>query len=600
MSRACCLLVVLLSTLPAVVASAPAGSPPQTGMGAAGIGFQWSVMVPMRDGVRLHASLYSPRATDAPAPAPCVFTLTPYTTQTYHDRGVYYASHGFPFLVVDSRGRGDSEGQFRPFIQEAQDGYDVVEWLARQPYCNGKVAMSGGSYTGYDQWATAKEFPPHLATIVPTAAPYAGVDFPMRGGNFYPYLVQWLTLTGGHTLQGNVAGDGPFWNSRFREWFESGRPFAEIDKQTGSVWPAFQEWITHPDVDAYWDQYNPSPDQYARLSIPVLTITGSYDDDQPGAIAHYRQFMKYASKEARGRHFLIIGPWDHAGTHAAAAQVGGLSFGPASLLNIAQLHVDWYAWTMSGGPKPDFLKQPVAYYVAGAGAEVWRYADTLDAVTREQRVLYLSSNGDANDVFHSGSLRDSLVPGGRPDSYIYDPRDTGSAALEEKSDPASLTDQTLLLANHGKLLVYHSEPFAQDTEVSGFFSFSTWIAIDQPDTDFSVAIHEIRADGTSVLLTRDIQRARYRESQRHPQLITTREPLNYQFSGFTFVARRLARGSRLRLVIAPVNSIFAQKNHNSGGDVSRESVEDSHVVTVKLYHDRAHPSVLRVPLGAQQ
>jgi predicted acyl esterase len=202
-------------------------------------------------------------------------------------------------------------------------------------------------------------------------------------------------------------------------------------------------------------------------------------------------------------------------------------------------------------------------------------------------------------VFHSGSLR-GLLQGGRPDSYVYDPRDTASAALEEKSDPASLTDQTLILANRGKLLVYHSEPFVQDTEISGFFSLSAWISIDQPDTDFSVAIHEIRTDGTSVLLTRDIQRARYRESQRRPQLVATRDPLNYQFSGFTFVSRRIARGSRLRLVIAPVNSIFAQKNHNSGRDVSSESVEDSRAVTVKLFHDAAHPSVLRVPLGVQQ
>ena len=580
--------------------------------------YQWSVEVPLRDGVKLHASLYSPR--DVQGPTPCVFTLTPYTTQSYHDRGTAYASHGLTYLVVDSRGRGDSGGVFEPFLQEARDGYDIVEWLARQPYCNGKVAMSGGSYTGYDQWATAKEFPPHLATIVPTAAPFAGVDFPMRGGNFYPFLVQWLTLVGGHTLQENVVGDGALWAANFREWFESGRPYSELDTMSGHAWPVFHEWLAHPDVDAYWDRYNPTPAQYAKLSLPILTITGSYDDDQPGAIQHYRQFFRYASAEARERHYLVIGPWDHAGTHAAKAQVGGLTFGPASLVDIAKLHVDWYSWTMSGGPKPDFLKQHVAYYVMGA--EQWRYADTLEAVTREQKSLFLDSDGQANDVFRSGSLRDATRGGGRDrtagaephaagtqphaaeshaagaDTYIYDPRDTAIAAVEEKLDPSILTDQTLTLANKGKLLVYHSEPFAQDTEVSGFFSLSAWISINQPDTDFSVSVWEIRADGSAVLLTRDIQRARYRESARRPVLITSTEPLKYQFEGFTFVSRRIARGSRLRLVFAPVNSIYAQKNHNSGKDVSNESVEDSRAVTVKLFHDSAHPSVLRVPIGA--
>jgi putative CocE/NonD family hydrolase len=330
------------------------------------------------------------------------------------------------------------------------------------------------------------------------------------------------------------------------------------------------------------------------LSLPILTITGSYDDDQPGAIQHYRQFMQYASAEARERHYLVIGPWDHAGTHAANAQVGGLTFGPASLLDIAKLHVDWYAWTMSGGPKPDFLKQHVAYYVMGA--EQWQYAPSLDAVTRKQRRLYLDSDGDATDVFRSGSLSESLRDG-RADSYVYDPRDTAIAALEEKLDPSSLTDQSLTLANKGKLLVYHSEPFAQDTEVSGFFSLSAWISLDQPDTDFSVAIYEIRADGSAVLLTRDIQRARYREGPRRSLLINTREPLKYQFDGFTFVSRRVARGSRLRLVVAPVNSIYAQKNHNSGKAVANESADDSRPVTVQLFHDAAHPSVLRVPIG---
>ena len=153
----------------------------------------------MRDGVHLNATVYTPK--DQKAPAPCIFTLTPYIAQSYHDRGVYFAAHGLPFLTVDVRGRGNSEGEFRPFIQEAQDGYDIVEWLAQQPYCNGKVSMWGGSYAGYDQWATAKEIPPHLATIVPVASPYAGVDFPMQYNIFYPYDMQWLTLTSGHASQ---------------------------------------------------------------------------------------------------------------------------------------------------------------------------------------------------------------------------------------------------------------------------------------------------------------------------------------------------------------------------------------------------------------
>ena len=473
-------------------------------------------------------------------------------------------------------------------------GYDVVEWLARQPYCNGKVAMSGGSYTGYDQWATAKEFPPHLATIVPTAAPYAGVDFPMRGGIFYPYLVQWLTFTGGRALQDGIAADTSFWRTRYREWFESGTPFNTLDARVGNPSHTFQQWIAHPDTDAYWDRYNPTAEQYAKLALPILTITGSYDDDQPGALAHYRAYMRNATPEGRARHYLVIGPWDHAGTHAPRTDVGGLSFGPASLVDLLKLHVEWYAWTMQGAPRPGFLKKHVAYYVMQA--DQWRYADTLEAVTAESRPYSLDSKTNATDVLHSGSLA-SGPANGSPDHYIYDPRDISVAELEGTIDPANLTDQRLVYARGGKQLVYHSAPFDRDTEVSGFFKLTAWMAIDQPDTDFSASVYEIRNDGSSILLSTDLKRARYREGTREASLITTRQPLRYVFDGFTFTSRLIAAGSRLRLVIAPVNSIYSQKNYNTGADVSAESVADSRRVTVTLYHDRTHPSALFVPIG---
>ena len=115
----------LLCGLVAYNACADAPPPPPD---PAQVKFQWGVKIPLRDGVKLNATVYTPR--DQKAPAPCVFTLTPYISQSYHDRGMYFASHGYPFLTVDVRGRGNSEGQFRPLIQEARDGHDVVEWLA--------------------------------------------------------------------------------------------------------------------------------------------------------------------------------------------------------------------------------------------------------------------------------------------------------------------------------------------------------------------------------------------------------------------------------------------------------------------------------------
>jgi uncharacterized protein len=559
---------------------------------ASKVDFKWNEKIPLRDGVRLSATVYTPRGQKAAAP--CLFTLTPYIAQSYHDRGIYFAAHGFPFLTVDVRGRGNSEGQYDPLLQEAHDGYDVIEWLAKQPYCNGKISMWGGSYAGYDQWAAAKEFPPHLATIVPVAAPYAGVDFPMQHNIFAPYDVQWLFFTSGHTSQDKIFGDSAFWNDKNRRWFESGTPFKDFDTLVGAPSAIFQRWVQHPHPDAFWDAYNPTSEQYARLTLPILTITGSYDGDQPGALTHYREYMKNASPEGRARHYLVIGPWDHAATRTPRAEIGGLKFGPASLVDLPQLHLDWYAWTMQGGAKPQFLQKPVAYYVMGA--EKWRYADTLEAVTRQSQPYYLDSSSNASDVLASGALG-AQAGAGKPDQYVYDPHDLSFAAGEAALDSSDLTDQHTEYLRRGKFLVYHSAPLEKDTEISGFFKLSAWIGIDQPDTDFQVSISEVRADGRSIALASDALRARYRENVRADKTIATHAAQRYDFEHFTFVSRQLAKGSRLRLTIAPINSIFSEKNYNAPGPVAEQSMKDARTVNVTLFHDKGHPSALYVPLG---
>jgi putative CocE/NonD family hydrolase len=558
----------------------------------------WGVKIPLRDGVHLNATLYLPKCQSAPAPS--IVAMTPYIADYDHGFGVYFASQGMPCAIVDVRGRGNSEGVFHPMIQEAHDGYDVVEWLARQPCCNGKVAMWGASYGGYSQWATAKEFPPHLAALVPTAAPCAGVDFPMRGNIFYPFLVRWLLLTSGHALQLNIFMDRALWAERMQAWYASGKPFRELDIALGYPSLIFQEWLDHPEAGEYWDAYNPTAEQYAQLKIPILTITGSYDDDQPGALEHYRQHMHHATPEARGKHYLIIGPWNHGGTITPQAEFGGLQFGPDSVVDLKRLHVEWFGWTMGRDAKPAFLKAPVAYYVMGA--QKWRYAQTFDAVTARHHSYFLDSDGKADDVFGSGSLQ--RRPGsGQPDAYTYNPGDTAGAeiAAEAKAPNDSLVDQTVALALCGKAAFYHSAPFEVDTEISGFFKLSAWIAIDCPDTDFYVSVHESTLEGQSIRLSTDVLRARYREGPRTAKLIRTREPLRYDFERFTFVSRQIKRGHRLRLIIAPVGRLvdaaFTQRNFNGGSVIAEESIGDAKAVTVRVFHDEVHPSVLHIPLG---
>jgi putative CocE/NonD family hydrolase len=558
-----------------------------------GVDLSWGVRIPLRDGVRLQATVYLPSGMEGPLPV--IFTLTPYTADSYHERADYFARHGYVFALIDCRGRGNSEGEFEPFASEGRDGYDVVEWLARQPWSNGKIAMWGGSYAGFDQWSTLKEFPPHLATIVPAAAAAAAVDFPFSKNIFYAYDLQWLTFTSGQTANQNLFGASDFWEPKFRQLYLKGLPFRQLDQVVGNPTTHFQTWLKHPEPDAYWDAMVPTIEDYRRIDIPILTITGHYDGDQLGALHYYRQHQEYGTAAARARHYLIIGPWDHAGTRTPKREVGGLTFGAACLLDLNQLHKEWYDWTLKDGPRPEFLKQPVAYYVTAA--DDWKYAASLDAIASGRRTLYLHSDGgQAGDAFHSGRLTAEPPGTSEPDRFIYDPLDLRPGELEQEQDESYLIDQRAALNLFGNGLVYHSEPFAADTEISGTFKLVAWMALDVPDTDFQVAVYEILRDGSSVLLSSDALRARYRESLRGPQLVAPGEITRYLFDGFSFISRRVAAGSRLRLVLSCPNSIYVEKNYNSGGVVADESRQDARTAHVTLYHDRDHPSSLELPV----
>jgi putative CocE/NonD family hydrolase len=556
---------------------------------------RWGLRIPLRDGVHLGGTLYLPAEQGTPGPAIC--TLTPYIAQTYHDVGRAFAAAGYPFLAIDVRGRGNSEGLFRPGIQEGPDGHDAVQWIGAQPWCDGRAAMWGGSYSGHLQWATARERPAALAAIAPVASLYWGHDFPARGHMAAPYLMQWLSFTHGRALQDDIFWDKTYWAERFLAFYRSGRPFAELDRFLGLPSEIFQDWIARGATPGAWDAYNPRQVDYDALDLPVLSITGAYDGDQPGVLRHYREHLAGDPEGRRRRHQLVIGPWDHAGTRAPKAGFCGLSFGDASLVDLIDLHRSWYDWVLKDGPRPDFLADDMVYYVAGA--EVWRNAPSLEAATERRQTLYLAADAEPTDVFRSGRLVEEPGAGLAFSEFIHDPADESLAALEAQIDHTSKSDQRLQLAASGKQFVFHSAPVDHALTIAGFFRLLAWLSIDQADMDFRVSVHAIMPDGAAIQLAFDTMRARYREGVGAEQLMECEEPLAFDFSGFFFVARTLPKGSRLRLVINCVNSIYAQRNRGSGKPVPEEGAADARPVRVRLYHDAEYPSRLEMPIAAE-
>jgi len=438
---------------------------------------------------------------------------------------------------------------------------------------------------------------------VPAAAAHPPLDYPSLNNVGETYDMQWFTLTSGRAGQQNLFADQKFWRAKFLDAYKKHIAFKTLDSFIGNPSANFQRILKHPTADAYYDAMVPTIEQYKKMMLPILTITGQYDDDELGALTFYRDHMANVSAEAQAKHFLIIGPWDHAGTRTPTNEVGGVKLGGAAIVDLNDLHRQWYDWTTKNGTKPEFLKNQVAYYLlapgnTGANGE-WKYAHSLEALAANPRTFYLDSkNGDANGVFRSGFLTENHPKEGA-DNFVYDALDITRGESVEGVDPKEKTagiDQTYALSIRNDGLVYHSEPLPNETPLVGCPQLTLWVSIDTPDTDLSADLYEIQPDGTSIALWSDIRRLRYRESLHEARLVKPGEIVKCDFNPGLFVARRLMKGSRLRLVVSSPNSILWQKNYCSGGIVADEAAKDARTCHVQVYHEAAHASAIQLPI----
>jgi putative CocE/NonD family hydrolase len=285
-----------------------------------------------------------------------------------------------------------------------------------------------------------------------------------------------------------------------------------------------------------------------------------------------------------------------------------VKFGPGAIVDLNDLHRQWYDWTMKNGAKPQFLKNQVAYYLlapgnSGANGE-WKYTDNYANLIANPKTLYLETGaGMGNGVFRSGFLHEDrpkegvgMIP---PGEFVNDPLDTHRGEEVEGAEPKEKTavvDQSFALCIGKDGLVYHTDPLPKETPLIGCPKVSLWVSIDTPDTDLQTDLYEIQPDGTSIALWNDIRRLRYRESLREAKLVKPGEIVKCDFDPGLFVARRLMKGSRLRLVVYSPNSIFWQKNYNSGGVVADETAKDARTAHIKVYHDAQHASAIELPL----
>lgn len=552
-------------------------------------------MIPAPGGVSLAATIWKPA--DATEPLPSVLVLTPYVSDETHQRALKFARAGYAYVSVDVRGRGSSQGDYRPMWGHGPDGAAVADWVAGQPWSDGRIAMRGGSYRGMTQWQVMAAAPGRISAAIPTASAYPGHDFPNPDGILLSYAARWLAFTSGHTRNGNLFGDADHWTRRFVEHYRNHRPFAELAPLAGANEDVFLEWLQHPAYDDYWRAYNPKPAEYRAIDLPILTVTGYFDGDQPGAMRYYREHMEHGTASARERHYLLVGPWDHPGTRHPQREVGGLRFPENSILDMDQLQIDWLDWVLGEGERPALIEDRVNYYVMGDGADDWRHAPRLEAMADGTRKLYLSSpDGNPGSVVDSGRLTRQRPSSEPVDRYAYDPREVKDrdVLMEDRSD-RYLADP--LDAHWEDVLVYHSEPLDEPLTVAGVMRFVGNIALDVPDTDIAAQVQAVLPDGKTLVLGVDAIRARFRNGP-EADFPGPGEVESYVFDGFYLTARRLPAGSRLRLVVFPLDSHHYLRNYNTGGELGLAPVRDARTANVSLQIGGERASYLELPLAS--
>lgn len=599
MNRFSILAALTLSFLLAGVTSA---SHAQENHIAPGYDVEMSRMIPMRDGVELESWIFKP--THLTSKAPTVLCLTQYEIDGMA-RGRYFTQRGYIYAQVYVRGRGRSGGvkSENLGLQVGRDGYDVVEWIAAQPWSDGHVVMYGASFFGMTQWRTAAQLPPHLAGITPYVPIYPGWDVPNTNG-----IPQAFTAV----IMGDISGrshntefvDSDYWQQKMLEHYAHYGSFRDLDDAIGIAqddwWMIdehgqklsfMKEWLNHVGDEAFNLASEPKPEDFARMNFPVLTATGYFDDDQPGAFRYYHRHLRYAAPAVAEKHYLIIGPWDHLGTQHPAKQIEGLAIPEAAVLDMDKLRADWYDWTLGRGPQPALLKDRVNYFMMGA--DEWRHASSLEAASSGELRFFLE--GTPEDVFHSGYLKRSPAGAESPAMLVSDPHELPELDVAQYAGNENLLSQ--FRAFQKRAITFHSEPFAQDTEIAGQMRLDLIVQSDAPDFDLWAQVLMVSPDGSSIDLGQDIRRARFRDGFFKSELLHPDQVVEIPFE-FYWTARRIPAGARLRLTIAPLNSPMYQKNYNTGGRIGYERIEDARVANIKIFHDAERRSQLMLPIAA--
>jgi uncharacterized protein len=534
------------------------------------------VRVPMRDHVLLSTNVFHPAGA---GPFPTILIRTPY------GKGISlvpnyraFVNHGYVVVIQDVRGRYDSQGVFSPLTQEGGDGDDTLNWIAAQPWSNGKIGMTGGSYLGIVQWKAARMNNPHLKAIFPVVSgwdEYRDRFYSPGGAMKLGHRLLWMSENM------RVPGYVP----DFKKYIWRIPVRAADVAATGQQLPVYRETMDHPADDTFWKSIS-TREHISDVRIPVFAVGGWYDNYVESDLDAFTALHKRG-----GVNRVLIGPWPH----NMSIPFRNVNFDGAGSLPIRRFQLQWFDHWLKGLDTPLMSQPPVEIFAMGMNQ--WKQESEWPPARMRPVRFYLGSNGHANTLSGDGTLDGSPQSRSVPDQFTYDPLKPvptmgGAVCCNPSVFPWGPMDQRPVERRHD-VLVYTSPALKQDLEVTGRVQVVLRASSNAPDTDFTAKLVDVFPSGEARNLTDGILRARYRESLEKSKLMKNGEIYRLEIdAGVT--SNVFLKGHRIRVEISSSNFPRFDRNLNTGRTVENET--QMRTASQVVYHDRIHHSYVLLPV----
>jgi predicted acyl esterase len=537
------------------------------------------ILVPMRDGVHLATDVFLPAIAGK---WPAVLVRTPYSRHALAIRGYrFFLQRGYALVVQDLRGRYASQGTFGLITQEAPDGSDTINWIASQPWSNGRVAMAGSSFLGLVQWWAAIEGNAHLRAISPMFSgddEYSDRYYSTGGALQLGHRLLWFA----ENFPPTPAGPPPL------NTYIGHLPLRTADEaatqQSLKLW---QLALDHPSFDFFWQQQS-IRNVLNRVSAPVLSFGGWFDAYAASDLDAFGRLAK-ADKPIE----TWIGPWAHnPGLHFSTRD-----FGPEATITVRAKQADWFDRWMKKPGNAAQERETAVLHIFVMGPDVWRKENEWPLARTRYTPLYLVSAGHANTSAGDGTLSWQLPWKSKADAYTYDPRNPvptsgGSVCCEPAVFPPGPLDQSAV-ETRPDVLVYTSPPLAEEIEVTGLVRTILYVSTSANDTDFTAKLVDIQPDGKPLLVTDGIQRLRYRLSLSNPVYVKRYQA--YQISVDTGVTSYVfAARHRIRLEVSSSNFPRFDRNLNGIGPIADQTKPVK--ARQMVFHQKGYPSAIILPV----